>query len=277
MSDDAKRMHLSHSQLNMLSRCGEQYRRRYMLGEKLPPGVSLLVGRAVDESVNRNLETKIRDGSLLPLDAVRDVARDSVVSTWEAEGILLTDEEEAAGAAATKGAAIDKSTKLAELHAVRIAPALSPTAVQFRWEVDVPALDLALTGVMDVREPDAIRDTKTSGKAPGDDAAHLSEQLTMYALAAHVLDGKIPGRLALDFLVATKTKTAATTLNTTRAEADFAPLMRRVERASQIIRAGAFAPANPETDWCCSPKWCGYWHSCPLIRRGASVTVSVPE
>lgn len=61
MSD---KKHLSISQINMLGRCGEQYRRRYIEGEKIPPGIAALVGRGVDDSVTINLQNKIDTGDL---------------------------------------------------------------------------------------------------------------------------------------------------------------------------------------------------------------------
>lgn len=274
MSSDTR--HLSHSQLSMLFRCGEQYRRRYIEGERLAPGIALVVGRAVDKSVTENLSHKMAEGALLPLDAIRSIARDDVQATWEGdEGIALSEEEQAEGVAKVKGDAIDKSVRLAELHARRLAPALSPTAVQRKWEVSLEqaGYPATLVGVIDIQEGrDSIRDTKTAAKSPTADAAHLSDQLTLYALAVKVVDGVLPARLSLDFLVDTK-EPKVVPLETTRTEADFQPILRRVERALLVIDAGAFAPANPD-DWWCSKRWCGYWQTCPLVRRGPTVAVA---
>jgi hypothetical protein len=267
--------HLSHSQLTMLSRCGEQYRRRYIEGEKIPPAIAMLVGRAVDESVTDNLTTKIEHGTLLPLEQVRAKARDTFSNTWAGEGVFLTDEDVALGPARVKGEAVDKSVRLAELHARQVAPGISPTAVQRRWEVSLEKAGYAATlvGVLDIQEGSKrIRDTKTSGKSPSEDQADKSDQLTLYALGAKVIDGAIPDELSLDYLVDTKTPKVVQ-LVSKRTEADFGPVLRRVERALEVIQAGAFTPANPETDWWCSKSSCGYWASCPFVRRGATVTV----
>ena len=57
-----------------------------------------------------------------------------------------------------------------------------------------------------------IRDTKTSAKSPvpsfldGNDKAGTaddSEQLTAYAVASHVVDGRLPDKMVLDYLVRT--------------------------------------------------------------------------
>lgn len=265
---------LSHSALEMLSKCGEAFRRRYIEREKIPPGVALLVGRSVDESVNGNLTSKMAEGELLPLERVRQIARDTLVQEWEHQGIALDDDQKAQGEARTKGEAIDKSVGLAELHASKVAPALEPTAVQAKFELEVEGFPVTLSGVVDVVEgPKSLRDTKTAGKSPSEDAADLSQQLTMYALAGKVLKGEIPARLHLDFLIDTKVPKVVH-LETTRTDDDFQPLLDRVESAVKVIEAGAFSPANPSIAWWCSAKWCGYHSTCRFVRRGASVAVN---
>ncbi len=94
MSD--KKKHLSISQLNMLSFCGEQYCRRYVLQEKIPPGISLLVGISVDDSVNANLGNKIATQELLPLEQVKNIARDTLNHEWDKGEIALDENEKAA-------------------------------------------------------------------------------------------------------------------------------------------------------------------------------------
>src|SRR5688572_33095123 len=96
-ADVVKKPHLSFSQLDMLSKCGEQYRRRYVLGERLPPGVAMIVGGAVDKSVNANMTNKKDSGALLPIEQVQDTARDALNSEWERGGVVLQDDERARG------------------------------------------------------------------------------------------------------------------------------------------------------------------------------------
>lgn len=266
-------LRLSHSALEMLSKCGEMYRRRYIEREKVPPGIALLVGRSVDESVNGNLTAKMSEGELLPLEQVRQIARDTLVTEWEQQGVALSDDEKAKGEAAVRGEAIDKSVGLAELHAAKVAPVLEPTDVQAKFEIELEGYGAVLSGVVDVVEgPTSLRDTKTASKTPSEDTAYLSDQLTIYALAGRVLRGEIPARLHLDYLVDTKVPKVVH-LETTRTEADFRPVLNRVETALKVIEAGAFVPANPSTSWWCSPRWCGFHATCPYVRRGSTVAV----
>jgi hypothetical protein len=264
--------HLSISQLNMLSRCGEQYRRRYVLGEKIPPAVAMLVGRAVDKSVTANLGNKMSGRGLMPSDAVADSARDAFDVEWQSGDVSLSAEEMAQGLKVVKGAAIDKSVRLSRLHAEEMAPEIEPTHLQRKVLVELTGYPYDLLGFIDIQEGHkAIRDTKTSGKTPAHDVAHKDDQLTIYAMMASVVDGGIPEHLYLDYLIDLKTPKAET-FGSTRTEADFQPMLRRIETAIVAIEKGVFVPAR-ESDWWCGEKWCGFWRTCPYVKRPKQFTV----
>lgn len=263
-------VNLSPSALDMLSRCGEQYRFRYIEGLRIPPAVNMIVGRAVDQSVNVNLQTKIATGGLLEPDVVRDVAAETCSNEFDPANITLDEEERSRGIDAVRGEAIDKSVRLARLHHAEVAPAISPVHVQRRWELEVAGRDATIRGIVDVDEgPGHVRDTKTSKKAPTASAADDSEQLTAYALAHRVLDGAQEVEVALDHLVDLKTPKVVT-LRSRRAMPDFERFLARVDRGLLAIRAGIFVPARP-TDWWCSERWCGYHDRCPFARRPVQV------
>jgi len=116
-----------------------------------------------------------------------------------------------------------------------------------------------------------VRDTKTSGKSPAENTAHESHQLSAYALAAQVLDGRLPDALKLDYLIDLKRGTKTMTLETHRDERDTAAFMDRLVRGIVSIRSGVFMPA-PDVAWYCSQKWCAYWDRCPAVKH--SVTSS---
>ena len=266
MESMSEKKHLSISQLNMLSFCGEQYRRRYILGEKRPPGVSLLVGSSVDDAVSANLNNKIINKELLPIEKVLDIARDTLNHKWDEVEVALDDNDKAIGRVATRGKAVDKAVRLSELHAVRLAPSINPTHVQRKWEIELDGYPVDLLGFIDVQEGNkAIRDTKTSGKSPAKNAADTSDQLTIYAMAAYVLDGVIPERLTLDYLVDLKTPKESI-IETTRTVDDFKPLLARIENACTVLEKGSFVPARQDNPLC-SPKWCGYALTCRYVRK----------
>ena len=265
-SDEKKR--LSISQIDMLNRCGEQYRRRYIHGERIPPGISLLVGRATDDSVSRNLQNKIDTGELLEQEEVETIAAEAMATSFVTQEVLFSDEEIQAGIKKVKGQAVDKAVRLSGLHHRSCAPNIEPTHVQRKWVIELENYPMNLTGVIDVQEGlKSVRDTKTSGKSPNADAANDSDQLTMYAMAGKVLDGTIPESLILDYLVDTK-KPKVVTLVTERTAEDFTPMLARIENAMAAIDRGVFIPC-PQTFWLCNPKFCGYANTCAYYRKGA--------
>ena len=89
---------------------------------------------------------------LLELGAVADLARDECENRWQSGDILLTEEEAQFGLANVKGESIDKSVRLAKLHARELAPSIEPTHVQRGFEVAFPEADAKLTGYMDIQE-----------------------------------------------------------------------------------------------------------------------------
>jgi hypothetical protein len=131
-----------------------------------------------------------------------------------------------------------------------------------------------------------IRDTKTSAKAPtpsfldGNDKAGTadeSEQLTAYAVASHVIDGKLPDRMVLDYLV--RTNAAKPTVKyiptaTTRNMDDVQVFLNRFTNLIHAMKTGVFVPAN-QSWWGCSEKWCGYASICPYFKRPKSVLVNI--
>lgn len=260
---------VSHTRMAMLSRCGEQYRRRYVEGEILPPGVALIVGGAVDSSVSENMRHKMEHDSLLALDAVGAIAADECAMRWSAGDVILSDDEVMLGAAKVKGEAVDKSVRLARLHAKEVAPAIEPTHVQRGFEVELDGA--LLTGYMDIQERRRVRDTKTSKRAPQANAADTSLQLGIYALAARVLDDTLPDVVQLDYLIDGR-KPVSLSLASTRDDAALDAVLARVNRFVETVRAGAFQPVDPDS-WVCSRQFCGYHSTCPFAVRPVSVAV----
>jgi hypothetical protein len=121
-----------------------------------------------------------------------------------------------------------------------------------------------------------IRDTKTSAKSPNEDVAHTSEQLTGYALASHVIDGKLPDVVALDYLVDLKRETKNVTRESTRTMGDVGVFLNRFANAVNAIKSGIFIPTKPD-DWRCSQKWCGYFNICPYAKRPKLVQITAEQ
>jgi hypothetical protein len=270
-----KRPQLHATGLNMA--CGEAFRRRYIEGEIIPPGVAAIVGIATDRAVSRNLEHKRETHELLPVEEVADVARDSLSDAWDRGGVRLEPEEVETGIPAVKGQAADKTVRLSVLHATATAPSIEPTHIQRQWAIEIPGYPFDLVGTLDIQEGGAaVRDTKTTAKTPPADTAEKSLQLSAYSLAVKVLDGNPPEKVKLDYLVDNKTPKAVT-LEATRTDEDYRALLARIETVSLAIERGVFVPVSPD-HWACSERFCGYARTCRyFIRRPHAVAVTQGE
>jgi hypothetical protein len=250
----------------MLNRCPMQYQHRYVDGIVAPPGVALIVGKGTHRANASDLLSKMDSGSLLSDEEVKAIAADATKREWDSQEVALDDDEKAEGIDKVKGAAIDRSVTLATLYHEEIAPAIEPTGIEEKFTLPLSTGD-ELTGFIDVNTATKIRDGKTSGKSPVAEAADQSLQLTGYIWADWELSGRqIIKTGSLDYLVSLK-KPKTVVLETTRTEQDFNRLHARLDVAGQMIRAGLFPPCDPG-QWCCSPKWCGYWPHCAFGAKG---------
>jgi hypothetical protein len=260
--------HISHSQISTLSKCGEQYRRRYVEGEKLPPGFAQIRGGAVHYPIEKNMLHKMETGELLSLDEVRQLAADAIDSRLAGE-IRLDGDYTERGLAAARGLVKDEVVQLAGLHATKVAPSIVPTAIEVRIEVPPSAaLPVTLVGILDLIDGgDRIRDTKTKQKSPSEGDADLSDQLTAYDLLFRALYGQAPKDLVLDHLVRTPGRGELKVVSqaTTRSISDLGVYLRRVEAAVRAVDAEIFLPA-PQDSWSCSERHCGYATSCLFFR-----------
>lgn len=259
------------SMLDMFSRCGIQFQRRYgaRFGvwheeEVIPPGVALVTGISVHKSVEGNLRNKLTTGQLLPAEQVRDLARDEFHRNY-ASGMMFT-EDEAIDLSKTVGTAVDQTVTLAELHHGAVAPMIAPLAVEEKFVLNQTHFPFDLAGTIDIRTLAGIRDTKTSTSSPPQDAA-MTIQNAMYSLAHKVRSGSLPESVSNDYLV--KTKTAKVEFRSAKPEPSWIErLMRRVERFATIVETvksgkDCFSPAQSD-EWQCSRRYCGFSATCPF-------------
>lgn len=266
---------LSTSQIDMLSKCGEMYRRRYILGQRLPSTISMMVGIAVDNVVTFNLDKKAMSGELMEPDKVHELTllnyRRAVKDAKESDaGILFKQSELLEGKEASIAEGEKKALRMTRLHSENVAMKLSPIHVQRALRVELPGYPFNIGGVIDIQEIDSVRDTKTKNRTPVKDIADIDDQLTVYALLVYFNDGAIPPRLILDCLIDNKTPVYKP-FESTRTEADFDVYLNRIAVACEAIEAGIFVPAR-ESDWWCGKDSCGYWPNCKYVKRSQRPT-----
>ncbi len=143
------------SGLQMLSKCGVQFERRYLMGERVPPGWAAVVGTAVDRSVRRNLQNVIDTGAPISDVEAMDTARDALVGEWE-KGVFQPEPDE------TQDSGVDAAVNLSALHHREIAPSIKPVRLARSFVLDRNGYDTHLAGESDTDEAAKMRDTKTS-------------------------------------------------------------------------------------------------------------------
>jgi hypothetical protein len=245
----------------MLLRCGEQYRRRYVEREIIPPSGSLVRGKCDHRAIEVNFRQKIDTSTDLPVEAVKDFFSDE----WEKEKYTIgwTDEE-LDGESIKKAEARYKDTGIAlvEVYHTEVAPSAIPVAVEDKFTVHFEGGYPDLVGIIDrVDEGDQIIDCKFVGKSPAANDIENDIQLTAYDLGYRQTRKKKPNVLRKEFAVATKTPKTVVQEAEARPDDTITRFLFRLEKAMEIISKGIFAPAGNGV-WWCSPRFCGYWHSC---------------
>jgi hypothetical protein len=257
--------HLSPTQLNMISMCPEQYRRRYIEGEILPPGIAMMKGSALHKGAEVNMRQKLASGVDLP--AVQIV--EAAVAGFEGAihgSYALSDEEASRGAGIVLGEAKDAIVRMAQCHATEQAPEYQPVMVEEKVRIVLPG-PRDLLGIIDLADTrDVVTDFKTAARKKQESEADTSLQLSTYAAAFETKMGRPPAEVRLDVVVQTKKgNTSRQLLRSERGPADNIALANRINTVARLIESGIFIPA-PVGAWNCSQKWCGYWRTCPYVN-----------
>jgi hypothetical protein len=262
----------SNSALTTLQMCGERFRRRYIEREYVPPSAKQVRGTVVHRVAREAYQRRLKNVDLPSVTEAKDLAATAFEKQWQG-GILLAPDEAVDGLAHAKARAKDFAVDLSGYHVERVAPGITPRAVERRIVVRPRDADIEIHGTIDlvatVPEGEVIRDLKTTEKAPFANAAETSQQLTMYAMVRQAEMGTVPHALALDYLVRTplRNEMSHKPLTTTRSAEDIGALVRRINTAVAAVARGVFVPANPDS-WWCSANYCEFYDSCPYVRRG---------
>jgi len=147
--------------------------------------------------------------------------------------------------------------------------------------LNVAARDgMDFVGEWDIKEHIAnertIRDTKTAKKSPSADVAHDSHQLSAYSVAAYVIDGRVPDKVKLDYLIDLKKETKTMTIESTRDEQDVQKYLNRLVPVIAAFQSGIFLPA-PDTAWWCDERYCAYHDICPHVRHKETTVGNASE
>lgn len=134
-----------------------------------------------------------------------------------------------------------------------------------KFQISAPGAGWDQAQALDVLN---IRDAKTSKSKKNQEWADQDDQMTAYATASMVIDGRLPDAMVFDVLVETTKKQAQTVqeLQTVRQQVDVDIYLNRIANAVASMQLGIFTPTN-QSNWWCSEMYCGYAHICPYFRK----------
>jgi hypothetical protein len=194
--------HVSASSFKLFSSCPEQFRRRYLLGERQPPGAALVWGTADHKASEFNYRQKIESGVDLPLKEVQEVFAATVdAEVSEAGGLNEMDwkPDERSQKRKTIADVKDRGVKGVAAYHTDVAPYVQPEALEDPFSIRVPGVPVPIIGFLDViagpseqatgleaGDPMGMRriiDRKTSGKKVNKPDADWQVQASVYQLA----------------------------------------------------------------------------------------------
>lgn len=254
--------HLSASQYSMWEGCAEQWRRRYLLGERIPPGIAALTGTGVHASTELNFEQKVTTHEDMPLSDLKDAARDAYWHEAEKQGVFVP-RDELPGAKGQIADGLDEAVRLVDPLREQFLPQIQPYLYEQRMilkEDDLPDI----VCYPDVLSTDwRLSDLKTTKRKWPDGKVQASHQPTLYREAVFRETGHYPRFITIDQIVKTKVPKYEFAV-ADRCDEDYQTLLRRFRLMVASCETGLFAPAEP-SHWRCSPRFCGYYYTCKFI------------
>ena len=249
--------HLSNSSYTRFVLCAEDWRRRYLQGERTPPTGAMFLGSRVDDALTGYYRRQLEHGELLALDQVHDLYRDQWRQQLDAEQAKqgVTWEPDL-----TEPGAFQMGLDALALTFAELVPRLGrPVAVQRKLEFTIAPvewtvvcyLDLETIRETDTGDPDpAVVDYKVKSSPISQAKADVDPQPGLY-LAARWLEGQ-PAR---DFTFAQIAKPGArrkqissALVTTTRTVGQQRATLARIAQAASQIHA-LYERYGPDGPW----------------------------
>ena len=188
--------HLSQSSLGMLERCPEMFRRRYLLDEKEAPSSSLIWGIADGKAHGVNFTQKIESHEDIP---VADVEQ-AFAAAFDEELDMAGGAGEIDWRESTAGTVLDQGVALVSTYHRQVSPRVQPTAVEERFDLEIPGVSVPYIGYIDVSEEGQSIERKTAAQRAKTIPPHYRLQTVTYALAR---------QLPVEVHISTRTKQPA--------------------------------------------------------------------
>lgn len=243
--------HLSPSQINTFLTCRLRWFYRYRMGLKSAPQASMEFGTATHKTVELSLKLKRDTGKGLKIKEAKELFESNfkarVDESQREAGLEMAWGED------TPEKAVDDGVKLIEEYKKNKTDgeaAITPEEIEKPFAVE-GARGLRIEGRIDLIEPDAVTDFKTSSKKNGIDTYKNGRQLAAYNLVAKRPQGRIR-------LLVRKQKPELVTYNIAVTE----------RQGQEFVKTAHYVKAEmehifPNTEgWHCSQRWCGFWGVC---------------
>jgi hypothetical protein len=191
--------HISASSVKMIARCPEQWRRRYVLGQKTAPAAALIAGTADHAAIEKSMRQKITTHIDLPADEVVDEFFDRFESEVEFAGgwkeVEVKSRGELVKGKVAKTKVLDslkvEGGKLVEAYHLDISPKVQPIAVEEEFSFTAPNLPVRVDGRIDLiatkeESKEYLIDRKRSGRMKYRPDPEWIIQAEVYQLVKHV-------------------------------------------------------------------------------------------
>ena len=255
--------HISSSSLGSWLRCGEQFRRRYIEGEIIPPGISARRGGAVHKTAEINYRQKKTTEVDLPLSDMQDATRDNYVETIKEKGVFIP-QSELPGKDRLLNDGLNQAIEATKIYHKDVAPQNQPKIIEQSFSADI-GLDLPVTGIVDlITQENKIKDLKIM-KKKNQAWADNELQPTFYYILAKENELQVNNEFEYQIVVPNK-KMIFDPISTKRDEGDVERLKQYIRAFLQSLKSGMFAPCEPG-HWLCDPMWCGYALTCAYRKR----------
>jgi hypothetical protein len=214
---------------------------------------------------NYNFRQKVESKEDRPHKEVVDVAVADFESASEKTDFTLSDEERSAGKVISIGKGKDSTAQMARVMMEAIAPKYQPVATEEEILIDLPTSSHNLKGIIDVRTDKKVVEIKTGNRAWTQARVETEFQLDFYELGYRSQLGEDPQEVVVENLVQ-KASGITPVAIPRRGRADHGAAIARINRVLQGIALGSYMPA-PTGSWYCSPKYCGYYNTCKLVKK----------
>lgn len=246
--------HISFSQIGTYLDCSFKHYLRYHEGIIAPPKGVMTLGRSYDFAHSHNFKQKIESHIDLGEAEVLD-AFTTNFDVQKQETIWMPGEK--ADSFRTEGIGLVK-----KYHS-EVSPRIQPVAVQEMIKIPFSNIDVEFWAVPDIiTDSRLIIDDKVTAKIMSQEDADKSLQASGYSLAYRTKYNKVERGFIFHNMLRRKNGARFLPISTTRTDKQLDRFLKIIGHVIHGIREKIYHPCNPENNWRCSSKWCGYYEIC---------------